>query len=416
MGVGSNPMFRLKQNMGYFNILLLVAPAFAQISSNTTSRPNFHTTLMPTTTTTKPTTTTTMPPQPTTNKPTTTTTWPTTTTGEEVCTGHVCLPEENGFFAEDCCENSYCQCYGGVSHLKHCDGEGVFNEELQACDWDWHVPCCNASMPTLPTPEERCQAIDCHEDGYFPEGKCEDIFCQCVGGVGHVQHCQDGLFFNPAISVCDWPWNNPGCSGDTTDPTPATTTTTTTTATSEPEEKCSYNCFEADNGVYAVGCCENTYCQCFAGEGYLHYCPPNSVFNSQLGFCDSPDSIECCNYNLTTTPAGFPETTTTTKMPSTTTSRTTTTGTTTKPWTTTNFADTTTASTTTTGTTTTGSTTESCSYDCSGQPDGHYAEADCWPVFCDCVGGVGTIKYCQAGTVFNDVLGYCTNPQNTQGC
>merc|ERR1712013_697672 len=63
MGVGSNPMFRLKQNMGYFNILLLVAPAFAQISSNTTSRPNFHTTLMPTTTTTIPTTTTTMPPQ-----------------------------------------------------------------------------------------------------------------------------------------------------------------------------------------------------------------------------------------------------------------------------------------------------------------------------------------------------------------
>merc|ERR1712013_967165 len=87
-------MGRLKQNMGYFNILLLVAPAFAQISSNTTSRPNFNTTLMPTTTTTKPTTTTTMPPQPTTNKPTTTTTWPTTTTGEEVCTGHVCLPEE----------------------------------------------------------------------------------------------------------------------------------------------------------------------------------------------------------------------------------------------------------------------------------------------------------------------------------
>merc|ERR1712013_926312 len=110
----------------------------------------------------------------------------------------------------------------------------------------------------------------------------------------------------------------------------------------------------------------------------------------------------------------------------TTTTPTTTTGTTTNPWTTTNVAvttttgptttSTTTTITTTTSTTTTGSTTESCSYDCSGQPDGHYAEADCWPVFCDCVGGVGTIKYCQAGTVFNDVLGYCTNPQNTQGC
>merc|ERR1712013_386212 len=69
----------------------------------------------------------------TTNKPTTTTNIPTTTSAEEVCTGHVCLPEENGFFVEGCCENSYCQCYGGVGHLKHC-GEGVFNEELQACD------------------------------------------------------------------------------------------------------------------------------------------------------------------------------------------------------------------------------------------------------------------------------------------
>merc|ERR1711936_50111 len=371
-------MGRNKHNMGYFNILLMVAPALAQISSNPTAMPSLNTTTthnypQPTTTTTSPDhtpITTTIPttyPQPT----TTTTQRVTTTTGEEVCTGHVCLPEENGFFAEGCCDNSYCQCYGGVGHLKHCDGDGVFNEELQACDWDWHVPCCNASMPTLPTPEEKCQAIDCHEDGYFPEGKCEDIFCQCIGGVGHVQHCHDGLFFNPAISVCDWPWNNPGCNGDSTDPTPETTTTTTT---SEPAEECSFNCFEADNGVYAEGCCENTYCQCFAGQGYLHYCPPNSVFNSQLGYCDHPDSVECCNNNSTTTSTSFPDitgnttmgTTTTTKMPSTTTTvaptttvvATTTVTATTTTGTTPNVPDTTTvALTTTAGTTTTDTTT-----------------------------------------------------------
>merc|ERR1712142_232486 len=421
---------RHKYTMGYFNILLIVAPVLAQLptttfkpSNNETSQPNFNATSTPVfNTTSMPIfNTTSMPIFNTTSMPNinitsmstaTTMRSESTTTMEEVCTGHVCLSEENGFFAEGCCENSYCQCYGGVGYLKHCDGEGVFNEDLQACDWDWHVPCCNATMPTLPTPEERCQAIQCHEDGYFPEGKCEDIFCQCIGGVGHVQHCHDGLFFNPAISVCDWPWNNPGCSGDATDPTPANNQTTTTayhttTTTLPPEEQCSYNCDEAENGVYAEGCCESTYCQCFAGEGYLHYCPPNSVFNSELGFCDSIESVECCGYNSTTTfPTIMPVTTTT---GSTTNSNTT--GTTNPmPSTTTGMPNTTTKS---PGTTTPPS---SCSYDCTGHPDGHYAEGECSPMFCDCVEGEGTIKYCQAGTVFNDILGYCTNPENTVGC
>merc|ERR1712123_158046 len=407
--------YKQKYEMRSIVTLLLLAPALALAQNATTSMPNYNTTAMPSynttampryNTTTMPSynttfmpnyNSTTMPNNNTTYMPAyNTTTMPsytsqpietTTTAGEEFCSGHVCLPEENGFFAEGCCDNSYCQCYLGMGYLKHCDGDGVFNEELQSCDWDWHVPCCNASMPTLPTPEEKCQAIQCHEDGYFPEGTCEDLFCQCIGGVGHLQHCHDGLFFNPAISVCDWPWNNPGCS-DTTDTTPDTNLTTTSsysTTTSVPEEQCSYNC-TTENGVFAEGCCEYSYCQCFGGEGFLHYCPPDSVFNTELGFCDSPASVECCNANMTTTTI---LSTSTTFLPS---------------------------NTTLVPSNSTTPSSDSCMFDCAGQADGHYAEGDCLPSFCNCEDGEGTVEDCLMGTVFNAVLGYCTNPENTMGC
>ena len=40
--------------------------------------------------------------------------------------------------------------------------------------------------------------------------------------------CAEGTAFNPAIGVCDWPYNVPGCGS--TSSTGTTTTTTTTTA------------------------------------------------------------------------------------------------------------------------------------------------------------------------------------------
>jgi len=350
-------------------------------SYNTTSMPNYSTTYKPNYNTTS------MPNQST----TTTSNYSTTSIPNDFCVGHVCLPEENGFFAEGCCENSYCQCFMGVGHVKYCEGEGVFNEELQACDWDWHVPCCNTSMPTLPTPEERCRNNKCEEDGYFAEGGCEDFFCQCEAGTGFVHHCQDGLFFNPDSMVCDWPWNNPSCFGSTT----TTTTESNVSTTSSPDSQCSYNCTE-ENGVFAEGCCQNTYCQCFGGQGFLQECPPGSVFNGDLGFCDLPGSVDCCNGNSTTTSPMYNNTTTTNMTTDTTT--TIASG---------NF---------TTSFTTTELYPSSCSVDCSDQVNGHYAEGACLPYFCDCFDGEGTIKNCQPGKVFNEILGYCVSPQNTQGC
>eukprot|EP00091_Calanus_sinicus_P004551 TRINITY_DN1488_c0_g1_i4.p1 TRINITY_DN1488_c0_g1~~TRINITY_DN1488_c0_g1_i4.p1 ORF type:complete len:163 (+),score=43.42 TRINITY_DN1488_c0_g1_i4:96-584(+) len=118
--------------MSSVKALLLLAPAIVLGQNGTIFMPNYNTTSMPSnyTTTNLPSnyTTTSLPSNYTTTAmPSnyTTSAMPneTTTTALEFCSGHVCLPEENGFFSEGCCENSYCQCYGGMGYLKHCDGE-----------------------------------------------------------------------------------------------------------------------------------------------------------------------------------------------------------------------------------------------------------------------------------------------------
>ena len=66
---------------------------------------------------------------------------------------------------------------------------------------------------------------------YFGLIRCNH-FCvvnllQCSNGYLHVMPCAPGTVFNPAIGVCDHPYNVPGCGG--TQPSPTTTTTQPTT-------------------------------------------------------------------------------------------------------------------------------------------------------------------------------------------
>eukprot|EP00092_Neocalanus_flemingeri_P029439 GFUD01031965.1.p1 GENE.GFUD01031965.1~~GFUD01031965.1.p1 ORF type:complete len:163 (-),score=50.32 GFUD01031965.1:50-538(-) len=130
--------------------------------------------------------------------------------------------------------------------------------------------------PILP-----CLAHECVDDGYFSEGACEDTFCQCIGGEGYLHTCQEGTFYDPVLEVCNWPWNIPSCSSTTAPP-----------PTPSPSE-CVYQCAE-ENGLFADGCCEENYCQCFHGEGFLQHCPPGSVFSQEEGFCVEPENVECC--------------------------------------------------------------------------------------------------------------------------
>ena len=64
---------------------------------------------------------------------------------------------------------------------------------------------------TTTTEQESCMTHICKEDGLFPEGSCEESFCQCIHGVGVLKHCPEGTFFHPEYRVCDFPWDIPGC-------------------------------------------------------------------------------------------------------------------------------------------------------------------------------------------------------------
>ena len=68
------------------------------------------------------------------------------------------------------------------------------------------------SEQTTTTEQENCKNHICKEDGLFPEGSCEESFCQCTHGVGILKHCIEGTFFHPEYLVCDFPWDIPGCS------------------------------------------------------------------------------------------------------------------------------------------------------------------------------------------------------------
>ena len=61
-------------------------------------------------------------------------------------------------------------------------------------------------------PPSGCANVVCDEDGFVLEGSCETCVCECFSGEAKEICCPDGLFWNPANNVCDWDFNNPGCS------------------------------------------------------------------------------------------------------------------------------------------------------------------------------------------------------------
>ncbi|CAG0892514.1 unnamed protein product [Darwinula stevensoni] len=55
--------------------------------------------------------------------------------------------------------------------------------------------------------DDECHEPDCGEGTYFPHPEDCGSFCQCSNGKAYYHACPDGLMFNPALNVCDWPEN-----------------------------------------------------------------------------------------------------------------------------------------------------------------------------------------------------------------
>ena len=46
---------------------------------------------------------------------------------------------------------------------------------------------------------------------FYPEGDCNQCFCQCHDGFQDEICCSEGLVFDPSTNACDWPFNVNGC-------------------------------------------------------------------------------------------------------------------------------------------------------------------------------------------------------------
>ena len=57
-----------------------------------------------------------------------------------------------------------------------------------------------------------CDDIACdHGNDFYPEGDCNQCFCQCHDGFQDEICCSEGLVFDPSTNACDWPFNVNGC-------------------------------------------------------------------------------------------------------------------------------------------------------------------------------------------------------------
>merc|ERR1712179_121546 len=101
------------------------------------------------------------------------TTWPWTTPTRVPCINHECKMDEDGYFSEGDCMNTFCQCSSGQGFLQTCQEGTFFDPNEEVCNWPWNIPC------------------------------CDSVYYQCFHGEGSLQHCPSGSVFNHEEGFCD---------------------------------------------------------------------------------------------------------------------------------------------------------------------------------------------------------------------
>nr|XP_026694530.1 chitin-binding domain protein cbd-1-like isoform X3 [Ciona intestinalis] len=174
----------------------------------------------------------------------------------------------------------------------------AFNPAIGVCDWPYNVPGCGETSNTPPPPPIDTIDLLCMDsdekpissDPFEKPGDC-DNFYQCSNGYLYTMPCAPGTAFNPAIGVCDWPYNVPGCGSGTQPPPPITTTTNPgiihPLCMDSDGKPISSDPFEKPED------CDNFY-QCSNGYLYTMPCAPGTAFNPAIGVCDWPYNVPGC--------------------------------------------------------------------------------------------------------------------------
>ncbi|KAM3617136.1 uncharacterized protein V6R79_002568 [Siganus canaliculatus] len=284
----------------------------------------------------------------------------TPTTNGHYATSHdsnFCHGKYDGLYSVPDALTSYYECDHGVTYIRHCPHDWVYQESCHCCDY----PPTETTPTTSPTTSHQhyttttkvttdnfCEG---HYDGLYSVPNYPSSYYSCAHGVTHILYCPADLVFSESCHCCTH-------SSHGYIPTDTTPTTNGHYATSHD----SNFCHGKYDGLYSVPDALTSYYECDHGVTYIRHCPHNWVYQ---------ESCHCCDYPPTeTTPTTSPTTshqhyTTTTKV------------------TTDNF--------------------------CEGHYDGLYSVPNYPSSYYSCAHGVTHILYCPADLVFSESCHCCTH-------
>ncbi|XP_014470060.1 PREDICTED: probable chitinase 3 isoform X2 [Dinoponera quadriceps] len=170
--------------------------------------------------------------------------------------------------------SKYYECLQGKKILKVCPYRNEYNDRLhfnpalQACAWPDLTICedANANQPRVcPGDLKRCIGI--------PDEKYCDRYYLCDHDRQEVRRCAEGLHFNPATQMCDYP-KNAGC-----------------------EISCVWTCCPPKGSKVKVRlpheCSCSQYYECKDGEYVSESCPKGEHFDNRLKRCRPADEAGC---------------------------------------------------------------------------------------------------------------------------
>jgi len=211
---------------------------------------------------------------------------------------------------EEC--SSYYECYNGcMAHMK-CKNDYLYDSFTHTCTRQEDVCCecddrpcndpahCDHPKPTPPPDCGHIKNCSIVPDGYYPDDwNCRKYWI-CRGGKGEHHTCPDDsqgvhMMYDLVYDGCNFLTQTdcgerPNC--DLCDENCVQPETTTANHGNCAHHDCSAD--SSPDGFYAEGPCENTYCRCVGGVGFLQHCPPSLVFNEPFIQCDFTYNVPGC--------------------------------------------------------------------------------------------------------------------------
>jgi hypothetical protein len=295
-----------------------------------------------------------------------------------------CMDKSSGNYADPSkkCSQIYYVCSNGDGFKRSCPDGLYYDAKKMLCDYYEEIFACvgrskpatkptrapHPSVASLLSSEYKCAG---KADGsYMPEGKkCADFYFRCVGGATYKLKCPDGLYYDLENDLCDRWINLFVCSGKKpTSPLPTTTTMP------KPTEKLPIDCSKLDDGDYPdpEKKCSAVYYTCSNYMGARRLCPENTMFDKELGICDSQANVPACS--------GKPRPAST--LPPTVILR----------------------------------VTPKLPYNCEKRTDGNYAAGKCVDYYWSCVGGSTIRASCPQSTYYDSEMDECGYKNEIPAC